>query len=129
MRANINISLFSYSNYAIFDVFMNGTDFGGASAHGFYGSNAVMLGQSILLGPQKITWRLDGPRGMPRIGETVTAKNVPVINEIPAHAKWLALHIYDDDTVEIAFSKGDPDELSTARGVKIIEDWEKRHGK
>ncbi len=104
---------------------MNGTDFGGASEHGFYGSNAVMLGQSILLGCQNISWRLAGPEGMPRNGEVVTAKNVPIINEVPAHAKWLGLHIYDDETVEIAFSEGDSDELGTVRGKKIISDWEK----
>ncbi len=123
--ASIDISLFNYSNYAIYDVSVNGTDFGGASAHGFYGSNAIMLGQPIFLGPQKISWKLDGPKGMFKIGETVIAKNIPMINEIPEHAKWLALHVYDDDTVEITFSKGSPDELNTARGKKIIEDWEK----
>lgn len=128
-RTNIDISLFNYSNYEIFDVFMNGTDFGVAPAHGFNGSNAVMLGQSIILGPQKITWRIAGPLGMPRNGETITAKNIPVINEIPKDKKWLALHIYGDDTVEITFSDGSPDELRTARGIKIIEALEKEHAK
>ena len=107
---------------------MNGTDFGMAPAQGFYGSNAVMVAQVITLGPQKVTWRLDGPEGMARNGETVTAKNIPEIKEIPAGVKWLALHIYDDDTVEIAFSKGSPDELSTPRGIKIIEAAEKKNG-
>ncbi len=119
--ANINISLFNYAPYEIFNVLMNGTSFGVTPAHGFYGSNAVMLGKSITLGPQKITWRIGGPGGMPRNGETATAKNIPIINEIPEHAKWLALHIYDDDIVEITFSKGSSDELNTTRGIKIIE--------
>jgi hypothetical protein len=129
MTVYLNISIFSYLDRPIFDVYMNKTDFMGASAHAFYGSNGIMLNQPITLGPQKVTWRLDGPEGMPRNGETVTAKNAPELKEIPSGVKWLALHVYDDDTVELAFSKGSPDELETARGKKIIEAWEKKNGK
>lgn len=123
VKTRINISFFSYVNRPIFDVYMNGTDFGMAPAQGFYGSNSVMVAQVITLGPQKVTWR----RG--DTGETITAKNTPEIKEIPPGVKWLALHVYDDDTVEIAFSKGSPDELSTARGKKIIEAAERKNGK
>ena len=129
MTVNLNISLFNYSDRSIFDIYMNKTDFMGAPAHGFYGSNSIMLEQVITLGPQKVTWRLDGPEGMPRNGETVTAKNTPILAEIPKGVKWLALHIYPDDTVEITLSKGTPDEHNTVRGLKIIETWEKTHGK
>jgi hypothetical protein len=129
MTAYLNISIFSYLDRPIFDVYVNKTDFGEAPAQGFYGSNAVMINQPITLGPQKMTWRLDGPKGMPRNGETVTAKNTPELKEIPPGVKWIGLHIYADDTVEIAFSKGTPDELTTVRGQKIIEAWEKKHGK
>lgn len=123
MRVYLNISMVSYLGRPIFDVFMNGTDFGEAPPQGFYGTNAIMLNQAITLGAQKIMWRWADS------GETVTAKNVPVLNEIPPGVKWLALHIYDDETVELALSKGSPDELETARGKKIIEAWEKKHGK
>lgn len=129
MTVYLNISIFSYLDRPIFDVYMNKTDFMGASAHAFYGSNGVMLNQQITLGAQKVTWRLGGPKGMARNGETVTAKNTPELKEIPAGVKWIALHIYPDDTVELAFSKGSPDELSTVRGKKIIEAAEKTHGK
>jgi hypothetical protein len=129
MTVYLNISLISYLDRPIFDVFMNGVDFGVAPPQGFYGSNAIMLGQPITLGSQKVTWRLGGPEGMPRNGETVTAKNTPDLTVIPPGVKWLALHVYDDDTVELAFSKGSPDELETARGKKIIEAWEKKNGK
>jgi hypothetical protein len=129
MIVYLNISIFSYLDRPIFDVYVNKTDFGEAPAQGFYGSNAVELNQKITLGPQKVTWRLDGPKGMARNGETVTAKNTLELKEIPAGVKWIALHIYPDDTVELAFSKGTPDELSTVRGQKIIEAWEKTHGK
>lgn len=129
MRANLNISLYSYLDRPIFDVYMNGTDFLSAAAHAFYGSNGVMLAQTITLGPQKVTWRLDGPEGMERNGEVVTAKNSPILKDIPKDIKWLALHIYDDDTVEITLSKGTPDELDSARGLKIIKDSDRNHGK
>jgi hypothetical protein len=123
MTAHLNISIFSYLDRPIFDVYMNKTDFMGAAAHAFYGSNGVMLSQPITLGPQKVTWRFADS------GETATAKNVPELKEIPPGVKWIALHIYADDTVELAFSKGTPDELSTVRGQKIIDAWEKKHGK
>jgi hypothetical protein len=124
MRTHLNISLFNYLDRPIFDVLMNGTDFMGGSAHGFYGANGVMVMQPITLGLQNVTWRLDGPEGMPRNGETVAAKNKPLLSEVPNGMKWLGLHIYPDDTVEIKLSKGTPDELQTKRGQAIIQAWE-----
>lgn len=129
MRAYLNISLYSYLDRPIFDVDMNGTDFMSALGHSFHGSNAVMVEQLITLGPQVVTWRLDGPEGTPRNGETVRAKNTPILNEIPNGVKWLALHIYDDETVEIKLSKGSKFELETERGRKIIEAWRSKYGK
>ncbi|WP_027865198.1 hypothetical protein [Massilia alkalitolerans] len=129
MRTYMNISLFSYLDRPIFDVDMNGTDFMSALEHSFYGSNAVMVEQMITLGPQIVTWRLDGPEGMPRNGETVRARNIPILNEIPSGVTWLALHIYDDETVEIKLSKGSKFELETERGRKIIDAWRAKHGK
>ena len=123
MTVNLNISLFNYSDRSIFDIYMNKTDFMGAPAQGFYGSNGIMLEQVITLGPQVVSWR------NAETGVTTKAKNTPILAEIPKGVKWLALHIYPDDTVELAFSKGTPDELSTIRGMKIIETWEKTHGK
>lgn len=129
MRILLNISLFSYLDRPIFDVDMNGTDFMSALEHSFYGSNSIMVEQPIILGPQVVTWRLDGPQGMPRNGETVHAKNIPILNEIPAGIKWLALHIYDDATVEIKLSRGTRLELETDRGRKIIGEWRGKNAK
>lgn len=122
MDVYLNISIFSYLDRPIFDVFMNKTNFIGAEARAFYGSNGVMLGQKITLGEQKVTWRYADT------GETKFAKNTPILKEIPNDIKWLALHIFDDDTVEITLSKGTPDELESPRGKAIIEAWEKAHG-
>lgn len=128
MRIFLNISLFSYLDRPIFDVKMNGTDFMAALDHSFYGSNSVMVMQPITLGPQIVTWRLAGPEGAPRNGELVSAKNRPIFDSVPDGAKWLALHIYDDDTVEIKLSKGTPGELQTERGQRVIEAWRAKNG-
>lgn len=129
MRVNLNISLFSYLNRPIFDVRMNETDFMLAQPHTFDGTNAVIVGQEIMLGPQKVSWRLDGAPGTARNGETVMAKNTPLLDKVPSDIKWLALHIFDDDTVEIKLSKGTPAELQSERGLKFIQAWDAKHGK
>ena len=59
----------------------------------------------------------------------MTAKNFPFIGEIPKDIKWLALHIYGDETVEIKLSEGTVDELQTERGQKIIEVAESGSGR
>jgi hypothetical protein len=126
MLAHLNISLFNYLDRPIFDVFMNEAYFMGGSANGFYGANGLMASQTIRLGVQMVTWRLDGPEGMPRNGETVVARNRPVLDNVPKDVKWLGLHIYPDDTVELKLSKGTPGELQTERGRGIIDAWEAR---
>jgi hypothetical protein len=107
---------------------MNETFFMSALDHAFYGSNAVMLRQSIRLGPQTVSWRLDGPEGMMGNGDLVMAKNRPVLDRVPEKFNWLALHIYPDDTVELKLSTGTADELQAERGLQIIEDWERKNG-
>ena len=123
MRIFLNISLFNYLDRAIFDVRMNGTDFGAAMRHSFHGANAVMIEQPITLGPQVITWRLDGPAGTVGNGETIAAQNIPVLESIPKDVKWLALHIYSDNTVEISLGKRSRSELETDRGRNIAKKW------
>ena len=129
MSILLNISLFNYLDRPIFDVRMNGTDFGAALARSFYGANAVMVEQPIFLGSQLVTWRLDGPEGSAGNGNTVAAKNTPMLEKIPRDVKWLALHIYKDNTVEIAFSRGGRAELQTDRGRKIVEAWRLQNAK
>jgi hypothetical protein len=85
-----------------------------------------MAMQPIVLGIQMVSWRLDGPKGMARNGETVTARNRPVLENVPKDVKWLGLHIYPDDTVELKLSKGSPDELKTEKGKSLIDAWEAR---
>ncbi len=129
MKIFLNISLFSYLDRPIYDVNMNDTDFMGAMEHSFYGSNAVMIMQPITLGAQLVKWRLGGPERAAGNGKLVSAKNIPTLDVIPRDIKWLALHIYNDNTVEIKLSKGSKDDLQTVRGRQIIEEWERKHGK
>ena len=128
-QITVDISVVDYFKRPIFDVFVNGRDFGGGA--GVNGLNSIELGASVKLGHQKVTWRLGGPEGMARNGETVNAKNIPVLNaaDIPKGVKWLALHIYPDDTVEFTFSKGTPGEHTTERGLIAIKNLEARDGK
>ena len=129
MSIVLDVSMFSYIERPIFDVLLNGKDIGGSLGYRFYGSNSVIVDMAIPLGPQVVTWRLDGPKGTPGNGDLVKAKNTPMLTDVPKGTKWLAVHIYDDNTVELALSRGSPDELSTQRGMKIIETWERAHGK
>jgi hypothetical protein len=125
MHIYLNISLFNYLDRPILDVSMSGTDFMGAAAHGFYGANGLIAMQPVSLGEQIVSWRLDGPVGTPDNGQIVTARNRPLLENVPKGVKWLGLHIYPDNSVEIRLSKGNPDELQTTRGLNIISAWEK----
>lgn len=127
MYATIDISLVSYLDRAIFEVLLNGKDVGLAPAYARHGTNGVMVDERIKLGPQVVTWRLGGPRGMARNGEMVRAKNTPVLEQVPPGSKWMAVNIYDDGTVELTFTKRDPEDLETERGRKILAGWDK-HG-
>lgn len=129
MSIVLDVSMFSYIERPIFEVLLNGKDIGATLGYGFYGANSVIVDMAIPLGPQVVTWRLGGPLDDPRSGQIVRAKNTPLLTDVPKGTKWLAVHVYDDNTVELALSKGSPDELSTQRGMKIIETWERSHGK
>ncbi len=86
-----DVALFSYIDRPIFDVFANGRWVGDAAAYG--GGQGLITGMSFPLGRQVVTWRLGGPEGMPRNGETVTAKNQPSLNEPQPQWRYLGIHI------------------------------------
>lgn len=83
----LDVVPFSYLDRPIFDVRLNRIDIGVAGAWPDSG-RGTMTGVPVPLGGQKISWRLDGPKGTPRNGETVTAKNLPVLKEIPREGGW-----------------------------------------
>lgn len=64
---------------------------------------------------------------MPRNGETVTAKNIPDLKDVPENAEYLSVHIYPDDTVEFVFTEHVPH--PTPRGEIELEKLREKHGK
>lgn len=69
---------------------------------------------SIKIGPQTVTWE-DA-----RTGELHTAKNqLIIVKEQLKGKKYLALHIYPDDTVEVMTSNDLPD--ATAKGTALLK--------
>jgi hypothetical protein len=125
MTVNLDVVLFSYLDRPIFDVYLNRTDIGVAGPWPYSG-RGTMTGVQIPLGPQKISWRLDGPKGTPGNGETVTAKNLPDLKEVPGNSVFLGVHIYADGTVELIPSEHFPD--VSARGQEFDTQWKQRHG-
>lgn len=106
--------VFSYLDRPIFDIFVNGR---GGDSSGPYPQTggSTISGVKFTVGPQTVSWVLDGPEGTPHNGETVLTKNRPVLEPM-ADARYLAVHIYRDNTVELVTSKFYPEE--SARGTK-----------
>lgn len=121
-----DVNLKSYLDRPIFDVYLNGVDIGVAGGPPHGGNGGLMTGVAVPLGPQKITWRLDGPEGMKGNGETVTAVNPPVLTLPDKNLTYLGVHIYPDNTVELIPEAFWPQ--ASARGDAINREWEKKHG-
>jgi hypothetical protein len=94
MTVTLDVVLFSYLDRPIFDVFMNGDVGHGSGVYPQTGGGTVS-GVKLKLGPQKVTWRFTDT------GETVAAKNMPELKDVPRSARYLAIHIYPDDMVEL----------------------------
>ena len=94
-----------------------------------YGGTGIITEVIVPFGLQKLTWRLDGPKGMARVGELVQLKNRVVINpgDVPSNARYLGIHLYPDDTAEVTFSENLPDR--TERGNEILKVKRSRNGK
>lgn len=121
----LSVSLFSYLDRPIFDVYLNGKDIGVASPFG--GGGGLMTGVPVPLGPQVVTWRLDGPKGMPGNGDTVTAAHQPIFVLPDRKLSYLGVHIYPDNTVELVPSLYWPE--TTPRGDDLRQKWKARQGR
>lgn len=122
MSISLEVVLFSYLDRPIFDVLVNGSDIGVSNAYPTTGGGSIS-GLSFKQGPLKVSWRLGGPEGMPRNGETVHAKNAPMLEKVEHKHHFMAVHILPDDTVEIALSEHYPSR--SARGIELHT---QRHG-
>lgn len=121
----LDVVLFSYMDRPIFEIYLNRIDIGVAGPWPYSG-RGTMTGVQIPLGEQKISWRLGGPAGAPKNGETVFAQNRPELRAVPAGAVFLGVHIYGDNTVELVTSDHFP-ELSV-RGQAFDDEWLHRNG-
>lgn len=122
-----DVTLFSYLDRPIFDVYLNGKDIGVASGQPHRGRGGLMTGVAVPLGPQVVTWRLDGPKGMPGNGDTVKAINQPVLARPDRKLTYLGVHIYPDNTIELVPEPFWPEK--TERGQAINRAWELKHGR
>src|SRR5690349_7496067 len=94
----MDVVVFHYTNRPIFEVLLNNRVDGGGPPYG--GGNAIVVGVTIPLGPQSLTWRDAGS------GKTFTVTNSLNLEreQIPADAAYLAIHIYPDGTAELTFA-------------------------
>jgi hypothetical protein len=112
----LNVVMYSYMDRVITDIIFNGTDLGVMNR---YGTTGTITGVRIPFGVQTLKWTLDGPEGTPRNGEQVKVKNNVVISpeQISPDTRYIGLHLYPDDTVEVTFAEFIPG--STPRGKEI----------
>lgn len=114
MTVNLDIVYFNYLDRPIFNAFIDGK--GGDSSDPYPATGgSTITGVSLNLGVQKVSWVLGGPKGAPRNGEKVFARNSPSLSAIPADARYLGIHIYPDETVELIPTRQYP--RATEKGI------------
>lgn len=113
----LNVVAYNFMDRPILDILFNGEDLG---VSGPFGLTGTITGVRVPFGIQKLTWRLDGAEGMPRLGDTVTARNQLAVREqdLKPDTRYIGLHLYQDETAELTFSMHIPE--LTARGKEIM---------
>src|SRR5262249_1525812 len=113
----MDVVVFNYTDRPIFEVLLDHKIDGGAAD--YTGGRAIVVGGTVALGPQTLTWRDAGS------GETFRVKNSLNLaaDQIPPEARYLAIHIYPDKTAELTFAQYLP--APTPRGKKILDEAEK----
>lgn len=97
---SLDVVTFNYWNRPILDVFIDGRAGDSSTPYPDTGGKTI-AGVKLRLGPKRVTWKLDGRRGTPGNGETVGARNLVELRDVPKDAVLLAIHIYPDETVEL----------------------------
>ncbi|WP_038487852.1 hypothetical protein [Collimonas arenae] len=125
----VDVVVFNYLNRPIYDVYLDGKMVGGSASlsDSPYGQFSTIAGVVVPLGPQTLTWILDGPKGMFRNGEIDSVKNSLVITPelVPPGVRSLGVHIYPDNTAELIFSK---DVLEQSeRGLVYAKEFQKHN--
>lgn len=120
----LNVVLFSYLSRPIFDVYLGSVDIGAAGKYPSSG-RAIMAGVELAMGAHVVSWRLDG-RGYADSGTTVEAANQVAIENVPSDARYVGVHIYPDNAVELTYSRYIP-HLSK-RGEAFDLEWRRTNG-
>lgn len=120
-QAIFDVSMLSYYERSIFDVKLNGIDIGAAGdpPHGDHAG--LVVGVTVPLGSQIISWRLSDS------GNTVFAQNQPVLTEADARHQYLGVHVYPDNTVELVAEDHWPS--NTEKGNAFLRAWGQKHGR
>ena len=113
----LSVCVYSYLDRPIFEILVDGKVDEVSGAYPETGGGTI-TGVRFKLGPKRVTWRLSGPPGAPRNGETVESANQVALDDIVPGARYLAVHIYPDDTVELLTSVQRP--RASPRGEKEI---------
>lgn len=128
MRVVLDMVLFNYLDRPIFAVSVDGVGYEVSGAYPETGKSTT-TGVEFKLGPKIVMWKLDGPKGTPRNGETVQNRNQLELtqNQIVSGAKFLSVHIYADDTVELITSTHFPH--VSVRGKKEVAKMDEQYGR
>jgi len=123
----VDILVFNYLNRPIFDVYLNGAMVGASASlsNSPYGQFGTVAGVTVRNGPQRLTWRLDGPEGTPHNGDTVVANNSidVLVADLSKYTETLGVHIYPDYTAELIFSNEMPHQ--SPRGLTYAKKYQK----
>jgi hypothetical protein len=109
----LDVAGHDYLERPIFDIRLNGIEIGSGGA--------LMTGVPIKLGPQVLSWR-DAETGV-----TTKARNRPELKSVDSQFRYLGVHIYPDNTVEIIPERFWPEK--TGRGETIVRSRDAKHGK
>lgn len=107
MKVVLDVVLFNYLDRPIFAVMIDGKGEHSSDAYPKTGGGTI-VGVEFTIGPKTVSWKLDGPPGAPRNGETVENKNILELTAVVPGARYLAVHIYPDETVELSTSVSRP---------------------
>ncbi len=121
MHRPIDVVLFNYHDQQIFDVTVGDVRVGSAGRFPYSGRR-TKVGARFNDGAQKVTWRL--PATNESEAKNVTARNTPALVGRSRESRFVAVHVYPDDTVEVKFSEDFP--VYSARGQAISKDFERR---
>lgn len=117
--AYFSVSANNYIGRPLVEIKLNGVDVGG-------GGGSVITGVPVPLGQQVVTWQLGGPEGMAGNGDTVQAINQPVLARPGPEMRYLGVHLYPDNTVELIPEAYWPE--MTERGLALRREQRKHRG-